>query len=590
MSDNLPPTTPPGPTGPPPGSAPQEYLDSAAGHSFTPPAQSTSAGVLKKGIVVGGGVLGATALGVGAWAAVSFFSTGAQPAQALPDSTLAYVSIDLDPSGGQKIEALRTLNKFPAFEDEIGLDTDDDIAKEIFEQIQEESDCEGVDYDEDVAPWLGSRMAMAAVETGASEPTPVIVIQVKDADAAQSGIQAIISACAGPEDETLGWSIQGDWAVLAETEDIVDEVTEATAKGSLADDEDFQSWTGEAGSAGIVTMYAGPAAGDFLAENAADIFGSPFGGSDYACSITSSSGPLDTDDPFADDDTFTSFEDDCGPSFDGSSGETEVPDQAKQALADFKDMAGIVRFSDGAFEVEFAGDGSLPMVSAFGGGAAGEAVGSLPADTAAAVALSFADGWVEQLLDYYSASSGAGQDIETMVQEFEDETGLAVPEDIEALFGESVALSIGSDLDPEALFASPDEFDIPLGLKVKGDADEIERVLDTLLTQLPPDASEFVAVEADGDTVVIGPSADYRQLLLKDGALGDDEVFKDVVRESGKASAVFFVNLNSLEDAILEAMGEDDEVAENLKPLSGFGVTAWLDGDVAHSVLRVTTD
>ena len=35
----------------------------------------------------------------------AFFSTGAQPAEALPASTVAYVSVDLDPSGGQKIEA-----------------------------------------------------------------------------------------------------------------------------------------------------------------------------------------------------------------------------------------------------------------------------------------------------------------------------------------------------------------------------------------------------------------------------------------------------------------------------------------------------
>ena len=37
--------------------------------------------------------------------------------------------------------------------------------------------------------------------------------------------------------------------------------------GTLADDDDFQHWTDEAGDAGIVTMYAAPGAGDFLADN-----------------------------------------------------------------------------------------------------------------------------------------------------------------------------------------------------------------------------------------------------------------------------------------------------------------------------------
>jgi len=54
------------------------------------------------------GAFGATAVVVagGAWAATSFFATGSQPAEALPDSTVAYASIDLDPSGGQKIVCL----------------------------------------------------------------------------------------------------------------------------------------------------------------------------------------------------------------------------------------------------------------------------------------------------------------------------------------------------------------------------------------------------------------------------------------------------------------------------------------------------
>ena len=36
--------------------------------------------------------------------------------------------------------------------------------------------------------------------------------------------------------------------------------------------------------------------------------------------------------------------------------------------------------------------------------------------------------------------------------------------------------------------------------------------------------------------VVIGPNADYREHVLDDGGLGDDDVFKDVVREVDDAS------------------------------------------------------
>ena len=103
---------------------------------------------------------GIVLIGVGAWAAWSFLATGPQPAEALPDSTLAYVSVDLDPSGGQKIEALRTLKKFPAFEDEVGLDTDDDIRKcDLRPGPGRRSSAPDLDYADDVEPWLGDRFA-----------------------------------------------------------------------------------------------------------------------------------------------------------------------------------------------------------------------------------------------------------------------------------------------------------------------------------------------------------------------------------------------------------------------------------------------
>ena len=105
-----------------PGNA--EYLEAGGGSPLPPetPAPPSGGGGRKRGLLIGGGIAALAVLGVGAWAAAQFFATGAQPSEALPASTIGYVSIDLDPSGAQKIEALRTLNKFPAFKDELDLD------------------------------------------------------------------------------------------------------------------------------------------------------------------------------------------------------------------------------------------------------------------------------------------------------------------------------------------------------------------------------------------------------------------------------------------------------------------------------------
>ena len=103
-----------------------EYLDGSG------PAQPAPDNDNKKRLIaVGAIVAGGAVVAGGAWAATSFFSTGAQPAEALPASTVAYFSVDLDPSGGQKIEAIKTLRKFPGFTDKVDLETDDDLRERL---------------------------------------------------------------------------------------------------------------------------------------------------------------------------------------------------------------------------------------------------------------------------------------------------------------------------------------------------------------------------------------------------------------------------------------------------------------------------
>src|SRR3954469_1080201 len=103
---------------------------------------------------VAGGVVALAGLGAGAWAAMGFFQQGAQPAEALPSTTVAYLSLDLDPSGGQKIDAFRTLNKFPAFKDEVGIHSVDDVRQKLGDELIKGLDCDGLTFADDVDPWL----------------------------------------------------------------------------------------------------------------------------------------------------------------------------------------------------------------------------------------------------------------------------------------------------------------------------------------------------------------------------------------------------------------------------------------------------
>ena len=563
-----------------------EYLESGAGRPLVPESPSSGRSGARKGLLIGGGAAALALVGVGAWAAVSFFATGPQPAEALPAGTLGYVSVDLDPSGGQKIEALRTLNKFPAFEDEVGIDTDDDIRKAIFDQIEGDLDCADIDYEDDIEPWLGDRAAVAAVDTGADEPSPVFVLQVKDADEAAKGLAAI-SDCAG---EDVGWSIDDDWAVVAETDEIAETVTRDAAKGSLADDEDFKKWTAEAGDSGIVTMYAGPALGDYLAEHADEFLGFPFGAVSSGggtCVATIAPPPGDGDVIYPEEDTECSdYESDY------DSAPVEISAELKQRLTDFQGAAGVLRFDDGAFELEFAADSKVAGNSLLDSDAGGDTISTLPGDTAVAMGVGFTEGWFRDLLEVYAPYLGGGEDLDTLLDDIQTETGLTLPGDIETIFGDSAALAVSSDFDPESFFESSDGSDIPVALKVDGDPDEIEAVLEKLREQLPSDETVVFGTDSEGDTVVIGPNEAYRKEVLKDGDLGDNDVFKDVVQEVDNASVVFFVNVNEIEKAIAEALGDGDdaEFLDNLKPISGFGVSGWVDDGIAHSVARLTTD
>ena len=605
LSSTLPPPPPPprGPTGPPPSgrppsgpppSGPPEYLESGGGAPL--PQESGGGGrAVRRGLFVGGGVVGLVAVSVGAWAAYNFLTTGPQPAEALPAGTLGYVSIDLDPSGGQKLEALQTLNKFPAFKDYVGINADDDLRKEIVNRIQDEAQCDDIDYADDIEPWLGDRAAMAAVDVGGDDPDPVFVLQVKDAAKADAGLDKI-KACGGGEGDEVGWAIEGDWAVIAESDDIADDVVAATKKGSLADDEDFKHWTDEAGDAGVLTLYAGPAAGDYLADHADDLFGFPLalmGGQDLCI-------PELEDLPGDDDSSYSSDgSDDNGGSFTYEGGfeggcdvddpSSAISDDLKDKFRDFKGMAATLRFNDGAIELEMAGDSHLSgQFLLADGGASADVVKTLPADTAAAYGLGFADGWFGDIID--TVASYTGESPDDLMSELSDMTGLDLPADAETLAGDSAALSLGSDFDPDVFFSSEDGSDIPVAVKIQGDPDEIEKVLDKLRDMAGPQANVLES-DANGDTIVIGPNSDYRSEVLKDGSLGDDDVFKDVVREADEAQTVLFVNVNDFEDAIADAMGDGDgEFLDNLKPVSGFGVTGWVDGDTSHAVVRLTTD
>lgn len=567
-----------------------EYLNQGSGEPLGHEPRASR----KKPLLVGAAALaGVVLVGGGVFAAVQLAGGGEQPSEALPAEALGYVSFDLDPSASQKIEAIKMFRKFPGLKDEMGMQEDTDIRKRLFEEAQSSGGCEGLDYDEDIEPWLGERMAIAGVDID-GEPAPVGVIAVSDGDAAVEGVEKLQAECGSGEAADDGaFLVSEGWMVFAETEEIAQTVIDRTAEGTLAEDDDFVRWTEEVGDPGIVTMYAAPEAGALMAETINSDQFAELSGSDSGSSLYSDEELAELKEDLMasgmSEEDAQEYVDSLGGDSTGDIETEEMQEQMATALEDFKGMGATVRFDDGAVEFEVASenitDGDLTL-----GDQGASLVGSLPADTVAAFGLSMPEGWTQAYLDQMKKLAGDEFDLDEIMAQAEAETGLSLPEDLETLTGEAMAVSLGGDFDPEAMANSSDLSQVPMGIKIQGDNEAIEDLLDEIRDLAQLGEGGPLKSKSEGDVVAISPSTDYLAALVEDGDLADSEIFSDVMGDNDDAGVVMFVNFNGADNWLVELAGNDPAAKENLEPLAGMGMTAWMDDSVSHVNIRLTTD
>jgi hypothetical protein len=557
----------------PPAGTP-EYLDSTSGDRAAPETgPGTGEGEEPAGRrsrratwLVGGGVIGVVALGAGAWAAMSFLQQGEQPAAALPSTTVAYASIDLDPSGSQKIDAFRTLNKFPAFKDKVGIHSVDDVRQKLGDELIKSLGCDGLTFDHDIDPWLGNRAAVAAVDLGGTNPEPVSVVQVTDDGKADAGLEKLM-ACGGDTTGDVAYDVHDGWAILASSQDAVHQVVSGTDHASLADDDTYQKWTKATGDSGVVTLYAAPAAGDYLSRQLSDLE-SNLGGLGLAMDPTRL-GTASYATSSAYHSTLTT----------DTSGLDRV-------LEDFQGAAATIRFTGDGLELSTVSDPSLSQ-SSLASDQGGAIVQNLPDDTAAAIGIGLEPGWLSSFADRIALYSGDA-DGHQLLQKLSRESGLDLPDDVETLLGSSTALSISKDFDYEAASMSDDGSGVPVAVTVKGDPAAIDQVLRKIRAQEP--GAAVLGTDSSGDLVAMGPTPAYRQEVLAGGHLGDTEAFRGVIPDAADAGIVVYVDVDGLDKVISQLAGGDQQVDDNLAPLKALGFSSWMDGDVARMSLKVSTD
>jgi hypothetical protein len=587
-------------------------------------------------------VLGAGAGAVWAWQAL--MGQGAQPAEALPANTLAYVAVDFDPAGGQKLAALGFLRKFPSLEKHVGLTGTSDLRKNVFDELRSDLDCD-LGYD-DLAPWMGTRFAFALVQQ--ERPQPVLVAQVADHAKAQSGLERL-SACAGGD---LAYALGDEWAVLAETDRVADRVVRDAGDSPLSEDADFQHWTGLAGDPGVATLYAAPDAGpalvaafedspygvmfvpsgfDPLSMFATSVFPMNFSADEYGSggdeAVASPSTRaerremkhlerefqrLEEMTP-AEQEKYFKRQEGVFLEHSGQGNEAGVPGTApgqdpvvvdeqpldlvgeeefskpalppeqRTALMNFSGLGGVVRFDDGALELELVSDRIEGTMGNLVTGTAGDDVlGELPADTAAAFGAGFRDGWGALLVQRFAESSMVyGMKPPTdAVAAFEKDTGLTVA-DLEALGGDSFAISAGAGFDPDALFYDPAQ--MKLAARISGNADGVEAAL----AKLPESTRTALEWRRVGDDVLVSADAAYLDELVASGGLAGTGAFSDAIPDAGEAASVFYLNFDA-GDWLARSVGAHDRA--DAEPLAGFGYSLQDEGDRERTLLRLTTE
>jgi hypothetical protein len=483
-------------------------------------------------------------LGGGAAAAAWLLGGGGtQPEEVLPASTLAEISVDLDPSASQKLEAMKTLRKFPAID--TGLGTGDDLRKWFFDQAVKDTGCKQLDFASDVEPWLGDRAALAAVDLAGKEPAPAVVLQISDQARARTGIQRLVD-CGHPGPD-FGYAFTDGYVVMSDSADHARTIASSGEQSPLSQDAGFTGLSDRAGDRGVVDFYVAQQAGSYLVDHLADLSGG----------ATAADG-------------------------------TAMAQQVK----DFRGLAGAVRFADGGVELSAIGLGAQQLAAP---GKAGAAVAGLPRDTAAAVGFSLPARSIQQIFE--SLSGAAGMTSQQLTAEAETMTGLRLPDDLQTLLGTGVVLSLGGNAPDLASVRGP--ADIPFGATVLGDPQKISDVLDRVAERQGTSLQQLGISEKSGDgRLVLASSDGYAATLLGKGDLGQESIFTEVVPEADKAQTVEFVDFDSAWlDKVLDAAassGEDSatvgKLRKNLKPLKALGLSAWVDGDAGHFLLKVTTD
>ncbi|HEX8092416.1 DUF3352 domain-containing protein [Jatrophihabitans sp.] len=497
---------------------PAVYLPHPAG---PPPSKGGQA----KKIIAGAAVLAVLAGGaVAAYAYTVLASSGIQPERVLPATTVAFAKLDLDPAAGQKIAAYRLSAKFPAVsKGASNIDAEKNALLSAFFSDQTE-----VDYTTEIKPWLGDRIALAAVPDTASEAglDPVLAVAYTD----EAKMKATLSKAART-DKDLGWVTIDGYALISDSQSHAEAVLAGVRRGTLAGVDRYR--------ADLKSLH-----GDQIAVGWAD-----FAATVAALKAGSGSAKARLED-------LQSLN-----ALSASKGRIVL---GAHASSDYLEVSAVSHDTGTTGTARSAGkpvNGTLTKLAAEDTSAALEVTGLGDSLSAA---------WAGT-----SAALGLREQFESLIEE----TGLQLPEDLRALFGTDTTISARLPHGPDG------DAEIAAQVSTTG-ADRAMQLLDSLGEPFGVPADSLHAQRtADGYLLSNSTSYDPR---ARSGArtLGEDPAFRKAVPDSATAGLIAYVNIGGLLDSDPEASAKDKA---DWKHIGAFGMSVVPTPDGARMTIRLTT-
>lgn len=517
--------------------------------------------------LVVGGIAAAVILG-GGYGAFAVYDRldggGTQPHDVLPATTQAYLRIDLDPSAGQKVDLFKLIRKVPDLADEVGITSDkQDVRELVFRDIVA-SECDSLDYDKDVEPWLGDRLGIGG---NIEDESFLIAIQTDDEDASRAGIKKLF-ACA---DESYGIAYLDGYAIVGPKQADVDAAVRATERGTLGDKKEFVEDFDELGNQGVVSGWADLAA---IAKSptAQDLAGPQITelakGGTVAAALRTDGAAIEIALLSGADGAPKATSTDLATLPEGTVAALSIAGVGDRVSASFDSF---VQEFDSAFEgfgTGIAGPSTSPTLSP----EELEQLG-LPAD------------FNEQLGDVGGeGSEGDGPPgAQGFIDQIEQATGLKLPEDLATLFGDQLTLAVGEDnLETLPTLSGPDglsALDIAISLTADKAAalDLVERI-----ARLAGDHGIPLVAKATDDGAVLATNPDAAEAIVDpQGSLGDVKAFESVIPDGDGTYGGLFVNVGTILDKLLEAEPPDDirSTIESARKISAFGISVAKQGD-----------